>query len=137
MLNPHRVHPSTHASDSKGARSSLIKADQGMATLETALMIPVLLAITFAFLSLLNIGMQTLALSDATRTVARELARGSEIERVVTTFKEREPQATIELDWADTTVTVTTTRPAELFVNTFGFNGIVLEQTHTAPREWN
>ena len=137
MLNLHRVHPSNHASDSKGARSAELHSDQGMATLETALMIPVLLAITFAFISLLGVGMQTLALSDATRTVARELARGAEIESVVTTFKGREPDANIELDWADNTITVTTSRPAALFINTFGFQAFMLKQTHTAPREWN
>lgn len=137
MINPIRVRPSNHASDSRGAHSSHIRADQGMATLETALMIPVLLAITFAFLSLLNVGMQTLALSDATRTVARELARGAEVESVVTIFKEREPHASINLEWGDSTVSVVTSRPAELFVNTFGFHAFTLRQTHTAPREWN
>ena len=136
MLSPFRVHPSDHASDSRGAHSSRFTSDHGMATLETALMIPVLLAVTLTFISLLHIGMQVLSLSDATRTVARELARGAEVDSVIAAFSAREPGATIDLDWNEKTVTVLTSRAAELPINAFGFSPFTLEQQHTAPREW-
>ena len=99
-------------------------------------MIPVLLAVTLTFISLLHIGMQVLSLSDATRTVARELARGAEVDSVIAAFSAREPGATIDLDWNEKTVTVLTSRAAELPINAFGFSPFTLEQQHTAPREW-
>lgn len=108
-----------------------------MATLETAIMVPVLLAVTFIFISLLNVGMQTLSLSDATRTAARELARGADPNDVVAAFRDREPGAQIDVRWEDSTVTVLTARSAELIVNPLGFGGFDLKQSHTAPREWN
>lgn len=137
MLAPSRVHPSDHASGPAGARTSRFLSDRGMATLEIALMIPVLLAVTFTFISLLHVGMQLLSLSDATRTVARELARGAQADSVVAAFTSREPLANIDLDWSESTVTVRTSRPADLPLNTFGFTLFTLQQSHTAPREWN
>lgn len=107
-----------------------------MATLETALMVPVLLVITFVFISLLSLGMQTLSLSDATRTAARELARGAEPERVVANFSAREPQAGIELQWSSETVTVHTSKRGEGLTGLINFATVQLTQSHTAPREW-
>jgi Flp pilus assembly protein TadG len=108
-----------------------------MATLETALMVPILLTVTFTFIAILSVGMQILSLSDATRTVARELARGAEPASIASQFTEREPTAKIDLQWEQASVTVVTSKPAELPVNFFGFNPFTIKQTHTAPREWN
>ena len=108
-----------------------------MATIETALMVPVLLVVTFVFISLLGLGMQTLALSDATRTAARELARGAEPETVVANFSSREPQADIELQWSAESVTVHTTKQGEGLSGLINFATVQLTQSHTAPREWS
>jgi hypothetical protein len=140
------AHPLAHASEPKGARRRCkspgpmrreIARDNGMATLETALMVPILLMVTFIFIGILSIGMQTLSLSDATRTAARELARGAEPIHIVGSFKEREPHATINLQWDSDTVTVTTSKPAQVPVHLFGFPTFTIDQGHAAPREWN
>ena len=107
-----------------------------MATLETALMVPILLAVTFVFISILSLGMQTLSLSDATRTAARELARGAEPESVVANFSAREPHAGIELQWSEDTVTVHSSKQGEVVSGLLDFPAVQLTQTHTAPREW-
>ncbi len=143
MLMHHGAHPDTHASGCWGARAPLVTkgcgkatCDRGMATLETALMVPILLAITFVFISLLSLGMQTLSLSDATRTAARELARGAEPHTVIANFSAREPHAEIELQWSEDTVTVHTSKQGEVVSGVVSFPTVQLIQTHIAPREW-
>jgi len=89
------AHPGVHASGPRGARTRILLSDSGMSTLETALMVPVLLTVTFLFLSIIGVGMQALSLSDSTRTAARELARGASPESVVAIFTDREPEARI------------------------------------------
>ena len=141
-----RAHLLAHASGLKGARyqhrargpvRGAITDENGMATLETALMVPILLMVTFIFMGILSIGMQTLSLSDATRTAARELARGAEPVHIMGSFKDREPDATIDFRWDSDTVTVITSKPAQVPVQLFGFQPFTIDQGHTAPREWN
>lgn len=99
-------------------------------------MVPVLLAVTFVFVSLLGVGVQSLSLSDATRTAARELARGAEPQSVVANFAVREPHAEIELHWTDDSVTVVTSKQGEVVSGALNFPAVQLNHTHTAPREW-
>ena len=107
-----------------------------MATLETALMIPVLFLITFLFLSGISLGVQTLALSDATRTAARELARGASEELVREGFYLSEPTAQLQITWDVDTVSVATLKPGEFGVSFLGLTPFELSQKHIAPREW-
>ncbi len=107
-----------------------------MATLETALMIPVLFLITFLFLSGISLGVQTLALSDATRTAARELARGASEELVREDFHLSEPTAQLQITWDTDTVSVATLKPGEFGVSFLGLTPFELSQKHIAPREW-
>ena len=107
-----------------------------MATLETALMVPVLFLITFLFLSGISLGVQTLALSDATRTAARELARGASEESVRQGFYRSEPTAKLQIIWDAETVSVTTLKPGEFGVSFLGLTPFELSQKHIAPREW-
>ena len=74
-----------------------LRKDEGMATLETALMVPVLFLITFVFLSGISLGVQALSLSDATRTAARELARGAGEDSVREIFYRNEPSAFLQI----------------------------------------
>jgi len=140
------AHLSAHASELEGARyrdrasrsvRGAIAGENGMATLETAIMVPILLLVTFIFMGILSIGIQTLSLSDATRTAARELARGAEPVHIMGSFKDREPLATIDFRWDAETVTVITSKPAQVPVQLFGFQPFTIDQGHTAPREWN
>lgn len=144
MQSRYCAHPSFLASGRWGARAlpqregaPRVSCDCGMATLETALMVPVLFAITFVFISLLSLGMQTLSLSDATRTAARELARGAEQDSVVANFAAREPEAGIELQWSADTVTVHTSKTGEVLSGLINLASVQLSQSHTAPREWS
>jgi len=107
-----------------------------MATLETALMIPVLCFITFLFISGIALGVQTLSLSDATRTAARELARGTSEELVREGFHRSEPAAQLQIIWDTDTVSVLTLKPGEFGVSFLGFTPIEISQRHIAPREW-
>lgn len=107
-----------------------------MATLETALMVPVLFLITFLFLSGIALGVQTLALSDATRTAARELARGASEELVRDGFYRSEPTAQLQIIWDIDTVSVMTMKTGVFGVNFFGLTPFELSQKHVAPREW-
>ena len=107
-----------------------------MATLETALMIPVLFLVTLACISGIAMGVQTLALSDATRTAARELARGTSEDSVRQAFYRSEPTAQLQIVWDTDTVSVVTAKPAEFGVNFLGLTSFELSQIHVAPREW-
>jgi len=130
------AHPGVHASGPRGARTRILLSDSGMSTLETALMVPVLLTVTFLFLSIIGVGMQALSLSDSTRTAARELARGASPESVVAIFTDREPEARISLEWSEATVTVRTEKPARVLSSVMNVLPWTLTQTQTAPREW-
>ena len=110
-------------------------SDSGMVTLETALMVPMLVFITFACVSIIGLGVQTLSLSDATRTAARELARGTESDLVAASFQQREPEASIVINWNQDSVSVHTVKPGRFFIGLLGQNSFTLEQTHVAPRE--
>ncbi len=110
--------------------------EKGMATLETALMVPVLFLITFLFLCGISLGVQTLALSDATRTAARELARGASEESVRQGFFRSEPTARLQIIWDVDTVAVETLKPGEFGVSFLGLSPFELSQKHIAPREW-
>ena len=107
-----------------------------MVTLETALMIPVLFLITFLFISGIALGVQTLALSDATRTAARELARGTNEESVREGFYRSEPTAQLQIIWDTDTVSILTRKPGEFGVSFLGLTPFEISQTHVAPREW-
>ncbi len=113
-----------------------MRNETGLATLETALMIPVLFLITFLFISGISLGVQTLALSDATRTAARELARGASEELVREGFYRSEPTAQLQIIWDTDTVSVATLKPGEFGVSFLGLTPFELSQKHIAPREW-
>jgi Flp pilus assembly protein TadG len=68
-----------------------------MATLEAALMVPVLFLMTFVFLSGISLGVHALSLSDATHTAARELARGAGEDSVREIFHRNEPSALLQI----------------------------------------
>lgn len=131
-----RACPDSRDPGRQDMHATLASRESGMATLETALMVPVLLAITTVFLSLVSIGMQTLSLSDATRTAARELARGTAQQTVIAEFVDREPQASIELEWTSEAVTIHASKPGDFALKFLNFLPVELVQTHTAPREW-
>lgn len=99
-------------------------------------MVPVLFLITFVFISGISIGAQTLSLSDATRTAARELARGAGEDLVRETFHRSEPTAQLQITWNTETVSVESLKPGEFGVSFMGFTPLELSQSHTAPREW-
>ena len=115
---------------------SALRKEEGMATLETALMVPVLFLITFVFLSGISLGVQALSLSDATRTAARELARGAGEDSVREIFYRNEPNAHLQITWDTDTVSVESKKPGEFGASFMGTTPFELSQSHTAPREW-
>ena len=113
-----------------------LRKDEGVATLETALMVPVLFLITFIFLSGISLGVQALSLSDATRTAARELARDAGEDSVREIFYRNEPSALLQITWETNTISVESQKPGEFCVSFMGTIPFELSQSHTAPREW-
>ncbi len=99
-------------------------------------MVPVLFLITFVFISGISLGIQALSLSDATRTAARELARGAGEDSVRETFYLSEPTAQLQISWDTDTVSVKSLKPGEFGVSFMGITPFELSQSHTAPREW-
>mgnify|MGYP001814981067 CR=1 FL=1 len=92
--------------------------DAGMVTLEIALAIPVLLAVTLAFVHLTNVVRLEAMAQDAARAAARELARGVDRREASRVAQRILPAATVNssVSGAEARVTVTkvVTGPAPL-----------------------
>jgi Flp pilus assembly protein TadG len=82
--------------------------ERGMVTAETAVALPVLVAVTLAMVWLLTLGVAQMKVTDAAREAARALARGEPAERAVALAERAAPgaQVTIEDDEGMVVVTV-------------------------------
>ena len=80
--------------------------DRGSVLLETALAIPLLVAVAMALLWVLGIGSTALALGDTARDAARSIARGEPVDEVVRRTSGRAPRAEITIDRAGGLVSI-------------------------------
>ena len=87
-----------------------ISGEAGMVTLEIALAIPFLLALSLVFLHLANLARVEAMAQDAARAAARELARGGERRAAGEIARRILPEATVHsaVDREEARVTVTT-----------------------------
>lgn len=107
-----------------------------MVTVETAIAIPVVLAMAGIGLWGLTTTAAALALSDAGRTAARDLARGASHELVQEQLRERLPDINSDIELRDDVVIVRVHRFVTIPVPLFSGLGIDLHSSFVAPLEW-
>jgi Flp pilus assembly protein TadG len=73
------------------------RGERGMVTAETAVVLPVLVAVTLAMVWLLTLGVAQMKVTDAAREAARALARGESADRAVQLAELAAPGATVTI----------------------------------------
>jgi Flp pilus assembly protein TadG len=89
----------------------LIRDERGMVTAETAVVLPVLVAVTLAMVWLLTLGVAQMKVTDAAREAARALARGEPADRAVRLAELAAPGASVTIE-EDNGMVVVTVRQA-------------------------
>lgn len=112
-------------------------SSRGSVLLETALAIPLLLAVTVALAWGLSLTAATMALGDAARQVAREVARGVPVSEAVAGAQEGVPDATIEVSTADEQVLVVVAQSVSAPVPVLSGISVDLSQKVVVPAEWS
>jgi hypothetical protein len=110
--------------------------DSGMVTVETAVAIPLLLAIAGVALWGLGAGAAAIEVSDAGRTAARDLARGASQEQVVERINSVIPESRVEIRATSGEVIVTVHRKFNIPLPLLRDVGLDLSSTYVAPLEW-
>ncbi len=107
-----------------------------MVTVETAVAIPLLLAIAGVALWGLAAGAAAIEVSDVGRTAARELARGVSEEQVMEHINSAIPESRIEMRATSGEVIVTVHRRFNIPLPLLSDIGLDLSSTYVAPLEW-
>jgi len=81
--------------------------ERGMVTAETAVVIPVLVAVSLAMVWLLTLGVAQMKVTDAAREAARALARGEPPDRAVRLAELAAPGASVSIEDDNGMVVVT------------------------------
>ena len=102
----------------------LDRGEGGIVTAETAVVLPVLVAVSLALVWLLTLGVAQMKVTDAARETARALARGEPAERAVQLAERAAPGASVTIDEVDGMVVVTVRQnvspPGGLLEGAFG-----------------
>ncbi|QIX28232.1 pilus assembly protein [Nocardioides sp. JQ2195] len=85
----------------------MTREERGAVTAETALVLPLLVAVTLAMVWMLTFGVAQMKATDAAREAARALARGESPERATGLAREVVPGADVSVDEEGDTVRVT------------------------------
>jgi Flp pilus assembly protein TadG len=85
----------------------MTRDDRGMVTAETAVVLPVLVAVTLAMVWLLTLGVAQMKVTDAAREAARALARGEPADRAVELAERAAPGASVTIQHDEGMVVVT------------------------------
>ena len=112
-------------------------ADQkGMVLLETALAIPLLAAVAVALAWGISLGATSMALGDAARLAAREIARGVDVSVAVAAAQAEVPAADVQVEEEGGSVIVIAVQdvapPGPLLTGL----AVTLSQRVAVPREW-
>ncbi len=113
------------------------RGDSGAVLLETALAIPVLLAVAAALAWCLSLAVTTAALGDAARTVARELARGQAPDAALGSARAALPAARVVIRQEGDLVVVVAEQDVSAPVPIIDGLAITLRQSVSVPREWS
>ena len=107
-----------------------------MVLLETALAIPLLAAVTVALAWGISLGATSMALGDAARQAAREIARGVEVPAALEAAQVQAPGADLQVEEADGSVVVVAVQEVSAPGPLLGGLGVTLSQRVAVPREW-
>lgn len=107
-----------------------------MVLLETALAIPLLAAVAIALAWGISLTATTMALGDAARQVARDVARGVDIHSAVAAAQDVAPGAMIRVDGDRASVVVVVGKEVSAPVPILSGISITLSQRVAIPREW-
>jgi Flp pilus assembly protein TadG len=88
----------------------VVRDERGAVTAETALVIPVLVAVSLAMVWLLTLGVAQMTVTDAAREAARALARGEPTDRAVQLAELAAPGASVTIERDSGMVVVTVRR---------------------------
>lgn len=110
--------------------------DAGMVTVETALAVPVVIAIAGVCLWGLGAASAAITLGDVGRSAARELARGASQEQVLAQVLTRLPDSRTEVEVRGSEVLVRVHRFVEVPLPLLDGLGLDLSSTYIAPLEW-
>lgn len=108
-----------------------------MVTVETALAIPMVLAMTGVALWGFGAASASIALSDVGRSAARELARGVPQQQVLEQVRSAIPDARTEIEVGQSEVIVRIHRFVEVPLPLLSGLGLDLTSSFVAPLEWS
>lgn len=111
-------------------------ADDGMVIAETAIAIPVLMAVAVALIWGLSLVGTSLGMADTARQIARDVGRGVGIDDAVRGARVPEGQR-VSVDTQGDWVTVHVTHSAVTPLPFLDGLAVPLEQSVTMPREWS
>ena len=105
--------------------------------LETALAIPLLVAVAVALVWAISLTATSLALGDAARSAARDLARGEPSGQVLGRAQAAVPAASVRVADAGESVAVVITQDVSAPVPILRGISVTLSQRVAIPREWS
>ena len=130
---PGRLTAPASAVDRRGGRAT----DRGMVLLETALAVPVLIAVAAILVWVIGLASTSLALADAARAAARDLARGVPVSEAMGRAEALVPGSRLEA--ADAGESIVVVARADVTAPLLLLSGVrvPLEQRVAVPREWS
>jgi len=109
---------------------------RGSVLLETAIAIPLLIAVALALAWALSLGSTALRLADTARQVAREIARGVPAADAIAAAQDSAPGAVVRVVAEGSTVTVVAERTVTAPVPVLRDLSVPLRQAVSIPAEW-
>ena len=107
-----------------------------MVVAEAALVIPVLVVVAFVLAWGVSVTGTWLTLADATRQVARDVARGVSVDEAILAAESRAPEAVLTVDDLGSDVSVTAEQLVAPPVPLLSGWRLPLRQSVVIPREW-
>lgn len=111
-------------------------SERGMVLLETAVAIPLLAAVAIALAWGMSLTATSMALGDAARQVARDVARGISVPAAVASAQDAAPGATLEVVDEGSSVVVVAGQAVSAPVPILSGISVTLTQRVAIPREW-
>jgi hypothetical protein len=108
-----------------------------MVIVETALAIPMLVAVAAAMCWAVMVAAANLHVGDVARSAARELARGETVAEVLDRAQVAAPGAEVDLDASGDLVAVVVTQRVSAPVPLLSGIGVTVSQRVAVPREWS
>lgn len=111
-------------------------SEEGMVIVEAALAIPMLVAVAAAMIWALLVATTSLAVGDAARAAARELARGVPAAEALAHAEASVPGASARVDDGEAAVAVVVTKEVHAPVPILAGLSVGVTQRVAVPREW-